>query len=176
MCAQIQLLDVKNPNEDAKKIMDHKDALISFANTLCRNMCRRGGGVKDIRCRIIVWNPHSYLSVHDSNSINEPPSVLHYHKNHYPILQSNFNFDPDLNNSQCVNNHDKKNEQHDNGNNRDYMLIVHIYIDVCESMGANLANTIAEGLAPKLADLIGARVGEFFFTSSLESIERIRSC
>jgi hydroxymethylglutaryl-CoA reductase len=172
MCVQIQLLDVKNPNEDAKKIMDHKDALISFANTLCRNMCRRGGGVKDIRCRIILWNPHSYLTVYESNSINEHLSFLHNDENIYQI-QHNFNFDRNLNNSQHVNKHDKKNEQHHNGNNQDYMLIVHIYIDVSESMGANLANTVAEGLAPKLADLIGARVGEFIFTSHLNRLKEL---
>jgi len=30
-------------------------------------------------------------------------------------------------------------------------------VDVCEAMGANLVNTIAEGLAPHVADLVGGR-------------------
>lgn len=37
------------------------------------------------------------------------------------------------------------------------MLIVHIYIDVCESMGANLVTTVAEGLSPKIVELSGGR-------------------
>ena len=39
------------------------------------------------------------------------------------------------------------------------MVVVHLHVDVCESMGANTVNTIAEGLAPHVVDLVGGRVG-----------------
>jgi hydroxymethylglutaryl-CoA reductase len=39
------------------------------------------------------------------------------------------------------------------------MLVVHILIDCCDAMGANLVNSITEGLADMLADLARARVG-----------------
>jgi len=39
------------------------------------------------------------------------------------------------------------------------MIIVEIYMDVCESMGANILNTICEYLSPKLENLIEARSG-----------------
>jgi len=39
------------------------------------------------------------------------------------------------------------------------MVVVHCHIDVCESMGANTVNTVAEGIAPKLLDIVGGRVG-----------------
>src|SRR5690606_27882970 len=39
------------------------------------------------------------------------------------------------------------------------MLVVHIQIDVCEAMGANVVNSVAEGIAPRLAELAGARAG-----------------
>jgi hydroxymethylglutaryl-CoA reductase len=148
MISQIQLLGLRNPYENAKRIVEHKEALISFANTLCRNMCRRGGGVKDIRLRILPWDSQTYLAVYNPNSENE--TFSHLRKNIYQS-PTFVNFDPMNNNN--------NNEKYDHRNNSDYMLIVHIYVDVCESMGANLANTIAEGLAPKLADLIDARVG-----------------
>jgi hydroxymethylglutaryl-CoA reductase len=38
------------------------------------------------------------------------------------------------------------------------MLIVHLLIDTCDAMGANLINTTAEGLAPRIEALSGGRV------------------
>mmetsp|Transcript_10713 Transcript_10713/g.14882 ORF Transcript_10713/g.14882 Transcript_10713/m.14882 type:complete len:498 (-) Transcript_10713:367-1860(-) len=40
---------------------------------------------------------------------------------------------------------------------RDPYVVVHIDVDVCEAMGANIVNTVAEGIAPRLADLVGGR-------------------
>lgn len=41
----------------------------------------------------------------------------------------------------------------------DEMIIVDLYINVCEAMGANIVNTVVEGVAPYLEELTGARVG-----------------
>jgi len=38
------------------------------------------------------------------------------------------------------------------------MLVVHVYVDACDAMGANLINTIAEGLAPEVERVTGGRV------------------
>lgn len=38
------------------------------------------------------------------------------------------------------------------------MLIVHVLIDTCDAMGANLINTIAEGIAPMIEELTGGSV------------------
>lgn len=38
-------------------------------------------------------------------------------------------------------------------------LVVHIDVDVCEAMGANIVNTVAEGLATELAQLTKSRCG-----------------
>ena len=35
------------------------------------------------------------------------------------------------------------------------MLVVHLYVDVCDAMGANLVNSMAERLAPEVEDLSG---------------------
>ena len=35
------------------------------------------------------------------------------------------------------------------------MLVVHLYVDVCDAMGANLVNAMAERLAPEVEDLSG---------------------
>ena len=44
-------------------------------------------------------------------------------------------------------------------NPRDSRLIVHIHIDCRDAMGANLVNTVAEALAPRVAELGGGRFG-----------------
>ncbi len=38
-------------------------------------------------------------------------------------------------------------------------MVVIQQINVCEAMGANIVNTVAEGVAPLLEQLTGARVG-----------------
>ncbi len=39
------------------------------------------------------------------------------------------------------------------------MVVVHILIDVCDAMGANLVNTAAEGIAPRLAEITNGSIG-----------------
>lgn len=41
----------------------------------------------------------------------------------------------------------------------DRRLVVHLYIDCLEAMGANMVNTVAEAVADRLAELASARVG-----------------
>jgi hydroxymethylglutaryl-CoA reductase len=38
-------------------------------------------------------------------------------------------------------------------------LVVHLHIDCCDAMGANLVNTVAEAIAPRLAALAGGQAG-----------------
>lgn len=38
------------------------------------------------------------------------------------------------------------------------MLVVHLLIDCCDAMGANLINTMAEGIAPRVEELTGGEV------------------
>jgi len=38
-------------------------------------------------------------------------------------------------------------------------VVVHILVDVCEAMGANVVNTVAEGIAPRVAAITGGRIG-----------------
>ncbi|MCP4445157.1 MAG: hydroxymethylglutaryl-CoA reductase, degradative, partial [Myxococcales bacterium] len=39
------------------------------------------------------------------------------------------------------------------------MVVVHLHIDVCDAMGANLVNTAAEGVAKRLAEITGGSAG-----------------
>ncbi len=39
------------------------------------------------------------------------------------------------------------------------LLVVHVLVDCCDAMGANMVNTIAEAIAPRLAELAAGQVG-----------------
>ncbi|HEY1956627.1 MAG TPA: hydroxymethylglutaryl-CoA reductase, degradative [Polyangiaceae bacterium] len=45
------------------------------------------------------------------------------------------------------------------GTDEDAMLVVHVYVDCRDAMGANLVNGMAERIAPNLAEIAGGRVG-----------------
>jgi len=47
---------------------------------------------------------------------------------------------------------------HPSASERGDMLIVHIHVDSCDAMGANLVNTMCEGVAPLVERLTGGRV------------------
>lgn len=38
-------------------------------------------------------------------------------------------------------------------------IVVHVHVDVCEAMGANIVNTVVEGVGPVVAEITGGRVG-----------------
>lgn len=42
---------------------------------------------------------------------------------------------------------------------RDSMLVVEVFLNVCDSMGANLVNTVCEGIAPQIERISGGRAG-----------------
>lgn len=39
------------------------------------------------------------------------------------------------------------------------MIVVHVHVDCCDAMGANLVNTVAESLGPRVAEIAGAKLG-----------------
>jgi len=45
------------------------------------------------------------------------------------------------------------------GDDDEGMLVVHVYVDCRDAMGANLVNGMAERIAPNLAELAGGRIG-----------------
>ena len=106
MRGQIQICDVHA--DEAILIIDQKKKdIITYANEACQNMVKRGGGVVDLKTKVLP--PDSSLK-------------------------------------------DLTNETSD-------MIIVDLFINVCESMGANIINTIAEHTAPYIEQLVGGRAG-----------------
>jgi len=97
MIGQIQLVNIADPSQAAKKINEKKAELIELANQCDKTLVSFGGGAKDLETRILK--------------------------------------------------HDGKE-----------MLIVHLYVDVRDAMGANAVNTMAESIAPKLEELSKGKV------------------
>jgi len=108
-------------------------------------MVRRGGGMKDITCRILPMDRQKLFAYHAPSSSPTSPLKLLECVPCLPLLIliiDGFVFSESI-----------------AGTTPESMLVVHLHVDVCESMGANTVNTIAEGLAPHVIDLVGGRVG-----------------
>lgn len=145
MISQIQLLDVEDVEESATRILQNKTKLKEYANTFCAKMVKRGGGVVDIKTRIVMWDKEKYMKIHEKDE---------FLSNHDRIDRTTSC--SMLDNSSFVLEGNKgvlKKHVDQDTKGKDKMLIIHILVDVCESMGANLVTTVAEGLAPKILEL-----------------------
>jgi hydroxymethylglutaryl-CoA reductase len=96
MIGQIQLVDVKNPQETISKLLSEKKKIIEIAREYAKGIEKYGGGVRDFSAR-------------------------------------------ELNTK------------------RGEMIIVDFHIDVRDAMGANITNTILEGVAPEIEKISSAK-------------------
>eukprot|EP01125_Pyxidicula_operculata_P004586 TRINITY_DN1728_c0_g1_i1.p1 TRINITY_DN1728_c0_g1~~TRINITY_DN1728_c0_g1_i1.p1 ORF type:complete len:824 (+),score=163.68 TRINITY_DN1728_c0_g1_i1:965-3436(+) len=139
MVSQVQVLNVADPEKAKETILLHKAELMEEGNRFCRTMLRRGGGMRDIVPRILPYDRKKYFTVHTpSDGITKlTPSGQPVFDKSVEVFGGDSNAKPDN------------------------MLVVHLLVDVCESMGANTVNTVAEGLAPAIQELVGGgcRVG-----------------
>src|SRR5205085_678071 len=59
---------------------------------------------------------------------------------------------------------------------REGVIVVHVYIDVGDAMGANLVDTVAEAVAPGIHELVGGQVGLRILTNlPLRRLVRVRA-
>ncbi|KAF8974141.1 hypothetical protein BGZ46_009732 [Entomortierella lignicola] len=132
--AQVQLVDIPDNKMDLvmTKMQEHERTILEEANEYCINMVKRGGGVQRVsfhRIRRHV-NRESFKGqdLLVKYGVVSPESL--------PARDSSSNSQ-----GRCSE-----------------WLLVHLHIDVGDAMGANCANTVAEGIAPYLAKLSGGRV------------------
>lgn len=96
MQAQVQVLDVVDPEAARMRLMAAADELIELANAQDPALVSFGGGVRDISVRVIPSSRQTYV-------------------------------------------------------------VLHLIVDVRDAMGANAVNTMAEAIAPRVAELAGGR-------------------
>lgn len=96
MQAQIQLVDVTDPEAARLRILESAEEIIDAANALDPMLVQFGGGVRDLEARVLPTRTGTHV-------------------------------------------------------------ITHLVVDVRDAMGANAVNTMAEAVAPRLADIAGGR-------------------
>lgn len=144
MISQIQILDVVNVEDAARRILENKKSLIAYANTFCTKMVKRGGGVVDIKVRIVKWDQKKYFKIHEKDDFLSKYDKIDRNLSVSKLDNSLFT----LESTPTIEKDNSHNER-----KLEKMLIIHVLVDVCESMGANLVTTVAEGLAPKILEL-----------------------
>ncbi len=97
LAGQIQLVEVDDPESARASVLALRDELMQLADESQERLVARGGGARDLTCRLVDL--------------------------------------PDGSRS----------------------VVVHIYLDTCDAMGANMVNTVCELLAPVLEEKIGGR-------------------
>ncbi|KAG0200753.1 hypothetical protein BGX33_010814 [Mortierella sp. NVP41] len=133
--AQVQLLDIKDIDMDRvmAKMQAQEKAIQEEANEYCTNMVMRGGGVQRVSFhRVRRHTSRESFKGQDllvKYGVVAPQSV--------PSRTTHAGSQ-----GQCSE-----------------WLVVHLHVDVGDAMGANCANTVAEGIAPFLAKMSGGRTG-----------------
>ena len=119
MIAQIQVLDVADPQAAATAIEDQREALLGRGRDILHRLVARGGGPTELVVRILSSRADAAsgdgladASATDTSAGADAP-----------------------------------------------MLVVHVLVDCVDAMGANMVNTLAEGLADEIAELAGGRPG-----------------
>ncbi|KAG0376970.1 hypothetical protein BGX24_006952 [Mortierella sp. AD032] len=135
--AQVQLLDIKDAdmNITMAKMREQEKVIQEEANEYCTNMVMRGGGVQ----RISFHRVRRHIN---RESFKGQDLLVKYGVISPQSVPSRTQSGSSLSQGRCSE-----------------WLVVHLHIDVGDAMGANCANTVAEGIAPFLAKMSGGRVG-----------------
>ncbi len=96
MQAQVQVLDVLDPEGARLRLLESADELIELANAQDPKLVEFGGGVRDVIVRVLPSSRQTYV-------------------------------------------------------------VLHLVVDVRDAMGANAVNTMAEAIAPRVAEIAGGR-------------------
>lgn len=134
--AQVQLLDIadKDMNQVVQQMQDQESSIRDEANEYCTNMVLRGGGVQRVTL-------HRIRRRSDREGFRGQDLLIKHG---------------------VISPHKVPKRDHGGKGSTGHCsewLVVHLHIDVGDAMGANCANTVAEGIAPYLAKLSGGRAG-----------------
>ncbi|KAF9108847.1 hypothetical protein BGX27_008198 [Mortierella sp. AM989] len=133
--AQVQLVDIPDSKMDGvmAKMQEQEKAIQEEANEYCINMVKRGGGIQ----RVTFHRIRRHVN---RESFKGQDLLVKYGVVSAESLPA------------------RDSSSTSQGRCSEWLL-VHLHIDVGDAMGANCANTVAEGIAPFLAKMSGGRVG-----------------
>ena len=145
MTGEIQLLDVQNAQLAADTIAHNQSRLVEAGNRYCPNMLRRGGGVVAVSARVL-----------QPRSVRRPVANMPYVVVEVQVRCGLFFLLVAV-----------------PVNLRRILFVLSaayaIQINVCDAMGANVVNTVCEGLATHVTDLVGGRAGLKILTNLCEN-------
>ncbi|KAG0268577.1 hypothetical protein DFQ27_006356 [Actinomortierella ambigua] len=151
--AQVQLLDILDNHMDrvVATMEQHRDEIRDEANEYCPNMVLRGAGVQQV----------TFHRIRRRRRANGAGAVKGYDLlvKHGVISEERTTAEGSAEGSLQQQQQPQHLSTLRSANRCSEWLVVHLHIDVGDAMGANCANTVAEGIAPFLAKLSGARVG-----------------
>ncbi|KAG0055883.1 hypothetical protein BGZ83_007172 [Gryganskiella cystojenkinii] len=139
--AQVQLLDIRDEHMDEVmiKMKENEEEIKNEANEYCTNMVLRGGGVQRVTL-------HRIRRHRNKESFQGQDLLVKYGVVSAQALPSRGGKSSESSSS--------------SGKGKcSEWLVVHLHVDVGDAMGANCANTVAEGIAPFLAKMSGGRIG-----------------
>lgn len=144
MTSQIQLVGTPDVAAAARAIAADRARLLDLANaTLCPNMKKRGGGAVDIYCRVVSARARAEQTARWRQHQQQLSSGGGGGSSDYWYAFADADGDEQLVSAAA-------------GEDVEF-LVVHVDVDVCEAMGANIVNTVAEGLADEVARLARCR-------------------
>lgn len=113
--------------------------IIKISNTFCERMVKRGGGVLGMKVRILK-----------ESSIKEIVNIEEIIKNKINMINNELKEIKELSSNNLnglkIENDNFKNHRNMNEENHDGIVTLDLIVNTCECMGANILNTIAEGV------------------------------
>lgn len=113
--------------------------IIKISNTFCERMVKRGGGVLGMKVRILK-----------ESSIKEIVNIEEIIKNKINMINNELKEIKELSSNNLndlkIENDNFKNHRKMNEENHDGIVTLDLIVNTCECMGANILNTIAEGV------------------------------
>lgn len=122
--------------------------ILKISNTFCERMVKRGGGVLGMKVRILkessmqeIANIEELIKSKINLINNELKEIKELSSNNLNSINLNNlnNISNDLNNADSKNKNSRK-------ENADGIVTLDLIVNTCECMGANILNTIAEGV------------------------------
>lgn len=113
--------------------------IIKISNTFCERMVKRGGGVLGMKVRILK-----------ESSLKEIVNIEEIIKNKINMINNELKEIKELSSNNLngfkIENENNKNYRKMNEENHDGIVTLDLIVNTCECMGANILNTIAEGV------------------------------
>src|SRR5699024_6710515 len=129
------------------------ECVVASASHVAKLVRSAGGFTPEVSERVMIGHIHAVggeeLASAEATILNEKNSLLEDANASYPSLQQRGGGAKDL---------EVRFVGEEGASSYQQMLVVHLYVDTCDAMGANMINTMVEALAPTIEQLTSGKV------------------